>query len=216
MKTQHVVQKRVLKALLAAACIASLSIAAQAAPPDHAPAYGSRNNGHRNDRGQGHNNRDRSTYQTFTGQVSNVRGQQFDLRVGGTTYNVYASSRLPSGLDQNDSVRVYGQRSGNNDIRNANVSIIGNNNGNRWDNNGHRWGNNNGNNRWGNYQTFTGTVTDVESNSKFEVRVGGNTYDVYPSGTARRVDEGDIVRIYGRRYGNNDIRNANVVVVRNR
>jgi hypothetical protein len=136
---------------------------------------------------------------------------------------VYASSRLPNGLDQNDSVRVYGQRYGNNDIRNANVSIIGNNNDNRWNNNGHHWGNNNNNNnnkwdnnnRWGNYQTFTGTVTEVESNSEFEVRIGGSTYDVYPSGTTQRVNKGDTVRIYGQRSGNNDIRNANVVIISN-
>jgi hypothetical protein len=60
-------------------------------------------------------------------------------------------------------------------------------------------------------------VTDVESASKFDVRIGGKIYNVYPSGNAaRRVDKGDIVRIYGQRYGDNDIRNANVVVVRNR
>ena len=62
----------------------------------------------------------------MTGLVSNVKGQQFDLRAGTTTYNVYASTRLPSGLRQGVTVRVYGERYGNNDIRNATVLIFRN------------------------------------------------------------------------------------------
>jgi hypothetical protein len=148
-------------------------------------------------------------YQTFTGQASNVKDRQFDLRVGGSSYDVYASSRLPNGLRSGDTVRVYGQRYGNNDIRNANVTVI------RKGNNPGNWGNNN--NSWGEYRTFSGTVTKIDSRSKFEVRIGNDTYDVYPSGlTPRQLSRNDVVRIYGRRYGNNDIRNANVVIVQNR
>lgn len=67
------------------------------------------------------------------------------------------------------------------------------------------------------YRTFTGTVERVESDSKFELRSDGRTYDVYVSGrTPRRLDKRDVVRVYGYRYGNNDIRNASVTIVRNR
>jgi hypothetical protein len=128
---------------------------------------------------------------------------RFNIQEGNTEYNVYLSTNAPRRLDRGDIVRVYGRRYGDNDIRNANVTIISN--------------TGNGSGQYGNYQTFTGTVTDVESASKFDVRIGGKIYNVYPSGNAaRRVDKGDIVRIYGQRYGDNDIRNANVVVVRNR
>jgi len=41
------------------------------------------------------------------------------------TYNVYASSST-RGLSTGDEVRIYGQRSGDNDIRNSNVSITRN------------------------------------------------------------------------------------------
>ena len=67
------------------------------------------------------------------------------------------------------------------------------------------------------YRTFTGTVVKVESNSKFELRANGRTYDVYISGRlSRRLDRRDVVRVYGYRHGNNDIRNANVSILRNR
>jgi len=219
MKLQNAVWKKLLKASLAAAftvtpLIAGVSVV-QAAPSNYAPAKGHWNN----DRGNGHdrnNNRgdknksDSNSYQTFTGQASNVQGQQFKLRVGSTTYDVYASSRLPNGINQNSLVRVYGQRYGVNDIRNANVSVVSN-NGDRWKNNRDRHDNNHGNT----YQTFTGTVNNVESNSKFDIRVGNQTYNVYPSGRVPgQISKNDTVRIYGQRYGVNDIRNANVVIVR--
>jgi len=67
------------------------------------------------------------------------------------------------------------------------------------------------------YQTFTGKVSKVNSRSQFNLRVGNTTYDVYLSGNAsRKLDKNDVVRVYGYRYGVNDIRNANVTLVRNR
>lgn len=67
------------------------------------------------------------------------------------------------------------------------------------------------------YRTFTGTVERVNSSSHFRLRSGGQTYDVYASGRmSRRLDRNDVVRVYGYRYGSNDIRNANVTVLRNR
>jgi hypothetical protein len=32
----------------------------------------------------------------------------------------------------------------------------------------------------------------------------------------RNLDRGDVVRVYGRRYGDNDIRNASINILRNR
>lgn len=214
MNTQNAVWKKVLKMSLAGTfAISPITMGAsvaQAAPPRQAPAYGYRDKD---------GNRDRKNYQTLTGRVSNVKGQQFDLRVGNTTYNILASSRLPNGLNQGDNVRVYGERYGNNNMRNANVSVIGNNDRGKWDNNRDRWDNNrrnDRNDRWDNYQTFTGRVTDVESRSKFNVRIGNDTFNVYPSGhVPNKISENDTVRIYGQRYGDNDIRNANVVIVSN-
>jgi len=82
----------------------------------------------------------------------------------------------------------------------------------------HSWPNNHGDrNRHERYQTFVGVVTNVESASKFELRSNGRAYDVYVSGRlSRRLDRNDRVSVYGYRYGNNDIRNANVEILRNR
>ena len=71
-------------------------------------------------------NNDGNRYQTFSGVVTNLRNnREFDIRVGGTTYNVYANNEVRN-LSNNDQVRIYGQRVGSNDIRNASVSIIRN------------------------------------------------------------------------------------------
>ena len=144
-------------------------------------------------------------FRTFTGRVTSVESNsRFNIEVGNTDYNVYLSTSAPRRLDKGDTVRVYGRRYGNNDIRNANVSILYNTPG-------------NGSTQWGNFETFTGVVTDVESNSKFSVRIGNTIYNVYPSGRVPgQISRNDRVRIYGRRYGNNDIRNANVAIIRNR
>jgi hypothetical protein len=71
-------------------------------------------------------NNSNSNYRTFTGTVTKVSNNRFDIRVGNITYNVAASSRPPRSLDRGDVVRVYGERFGQNDIRNASVSIINN------------------------------------------------------------------------------------------
>lgn len=68
-----------------------------------------------------------------------------------------------------------------------------------------------------NYRTFTGTVERVNSSSKFRLRSNGESYDVYVSRRLpRHLDKNDVVRVYGHRYGVNDIRNANVTILRNR
>ena len=64
--------------------------------------------------------------QSYIGIVTSVRSnREFDVRVGSKIYNVYASSDT-RGLSKNDEVRVYGQRSGDNDIRYARVNITRN------------------------------------------------------------------------------------------
>lgn len=71
-------------------------------------------------------NNDGNRYQTFSGIVTNVRNsREFDVRVGGTTYNVYANNAARN-LNRNDEVRIYGQRIGGNDIRNASVTVTRN------------------------------------------------------------------------------------------
>jgi len=67
------------------------------------------------------------------------------------------------------------------------------------------------------YRTFTGRVTDVNSNGEFKLRVGNQALDVFTNNRLPRgFDEGDVVRVYGRRTGSNDVRNANVSIVNNR
>jgi hypothetical protein len=143
-------------------------------------------------------------YRTFTGRVTSVESNsRFNIKDGNTEYNVYLSTSAPRMLDKDDIVRVYGRRYGNNDIRNASVSIIANTPG-------------NGSTQWGDYQTFTGIAGTVQD-QRFRLEVGGTTYDVYASSRLpAELDRGDRVRVYGRRYGDNDIRNATVVVIRNR
>ena len=241
---------------------------AQADPPDYAPAYGRRakdkkdKRDRRDDRynrdrdDNNYDNRDdnydrdnRDNYDrnnnrnnaTYTGTVTNVRaGNSFDLRANGRTYNVYTPSGVPRGLSRGDEVRVYGRLSGDNDIRNASVSILtnrrdnngrdGNYTGGRYDPNGKLGGNGNygnggyGNGNYGNggygnsngYQSYTGVVTNVRSSREFDVRINGRTYNVYASASTRGLSKGDEVSIYGQRSGDNDIRNANARITRNR
>jgi hypothetical protein len=120
-------------------------ISAQADPPRHAPAYGRRDKNskgrydrnrnsrnRRNDRNRNNrnnhnqNNRNRNNdYRSYAGVVTKVHSKKkFDIRADGRTYNVTLSNNAPRNLSRNDYVRVYGKRSGNNDIKNASVSIL--------------------------------------------------------------------------------------------
>ena len=83
--------------------------------------YGYGNNGYGNNGGNSYGN------QSFTGRVTSVKSRdEFDIRIGNTTYNVYTDSRLTRPLRVGDTVRVYGQRVGKNDIRNASASLLSN------------------------------------------------------------------------------------------
>ncbi len=157
-------------------------------------------------------NNDGGRYQTFNGTVVNLRNdREFDIRDGGRTYNVVASSSTRN-LSNGDTVRIYGQRIGDNDIRNANVTITRNNgNSDRYDDR-----NNDRNGDDGNYQTFRGIVRDVRNDREFNVIIGLKTYNVTASSSTNGLSRGDEVRVYGQRFGDNDIRNANVTITRNR
>ena len=219
-------QINISRTLLALALVGTSAVAplmaptAQAAPPSYAPAYGRRARQiERYDRQRYDNDRDyRERYDRnprnnrkrigYVGTVSNVRsGNSFDLNVNGHIYNVYTATTLPRDLSRGDAVRVDGRPYGDNDIRNATVRVTSNNR-----NDPRRDDRNDGNR----YQTFTGIVTDVHNSREFDIRVGGTTYNVYANNSAPRLSNSDTVRIYGQRSGNNDIRNASVVVTRNR
>jgi hypothetical protein len=89
--------------------------------PHRGPVYNPGHNGN-----FGWNNRS-NTYNTYTGVVTRVESSRsFAVRANGQTFDVYTDAGLPRGFDKGDTVRVYGVRSGGNDIRNASVSIINN------------------------------------------------------------------------------------------
>ena len=236
---------KISRALLAAVLTSVFTVAplmapvAQADPPRHAPAYGRRaKDAKKRDkkydkRDQKRDDYDRDRYDRdrydrdgdyrnrydrdernnrnnaiYSGTVTNVRsGNSFDLRTNGRTYNVYTASGIPRGLSRGDEVNVYGRPYGDNDIRNATVRVTDNNR-----NDPRRDDNNDGNR----YRTFSGIVTSVRNSREFDVRIGGTTYNVYANNAPRNLDRDDAVRIYGQRTGDNDIRNANVTVTRNR
>jgi len=148
-------------------------------------------------------NQNNNNNRSYTGRVTNVDSdQRFDLTIDGTTYNVITSSRLPRRLNKGDQVRVFGRRSGDNDIINATVVVI-NNNGNNYNN-------------YNNFRTYTGRVTNVDSDQRFDLNVDGTTYNVISTTRLpRRLNEGDQVRVFGRPIGDNDISSASVVVINN-
>lgn len=149
----------------------------------------------------GDNNGYRNDYRSYTGIVTEVRNdREFNVGVGGATYNVYTTASTLD-LDRGDTVRVYGQRYGVNNIRNANVTIVRN---------------DGDNNTYGFYRTYFGVVTNLRNDREFDVLIGGTTYNVYASSGTSGLNNGDEVRIYGQRFGDNDIRNSNVIITRNR
>lgn len=67
-----------------------------------------------------------------------------------------------------------------------------------------------------NNATFSGVVTNVRSGTSFDLRANGRTYNVHTSsGVPRGLSRGDKVSVYGRLYGDNDIRNATVRITDN-
>ncbi len=57
----------------------------------------------------------------------------------------------------------------------------------------------------------------MNSDERFRILVGRTTYDVSAnSRLPRRLNNGDVVRVYGQVVNGNDVRNASVVVLQNR
>ena len=167
-------------------------------------SYGTGRYGDRNgDRNRDDNRRDFATYTGVVTEVKNSR--EFRVRANGRDYDVYSDGSTRD-LDRGDEVRVYGQLYGTNDIRDARVTITRNR-----DRNDDRFG---GDSR--DYRTYTGEVVSIKNSREFRVRANGREYDVYADSSTRGLDRGDEVRIYGRLYGTNDIRNANVRITRDR
>jgi hypothetical protein len=140
-------------------------------------------------------NRNRYNSQSFTGRVTDVDSdRRFDIKVNDKEYNVYTRDRLPRQLNRGDYVRVYGDRVGDNGIRNATVALLDNND--------------------GDYKSFTGQVTDVDSRQKFDIVANGKKYNVYTrNDVPRHLNRGDYVKVYGVRTGDNGIRNATVTIL---
>jgi hypothetical protein len=64
--------------------------------------------------------------------------------------------------------------------------------------------------------TFVGRVIRDRGGNVFDMSDNGKTYNVYAiNRTPRRLSKGDIVRVTGRRYGENDIREARLRIVDN-
>lgn len=133
--------------------------------------------------------------QTFDGTVTRLNSdRQFDIKSNGKTYNVYLDSDAPRGLSVEDEVRVYGFRFGDNDIRNASVQIT--------------------QGRRSSKDEFDGQMVNWRDDSSFDIRVNGKVYNVYMNHRApRRLANGDTIRVRGTRYGDNDIRDAEVTSI---
>lgn len=152
-------------------------------------------------------NDNRRDFNTYIGEVTEVKSdREFGVRIDGRSYDVYAdnSSRR---VNRGDIVKITGQRVGTNDIREARVTVTRSND--------NRYGNDrSGNDNYGTARSYDGVVTRVKNSREFEVRVDGRTYQVTSESELRNLNRGDEVRIYGRSYGNNEIRNANVRITR--
>ena len=140
--------------------------------------------------------------QTFTGTViQSMSDERFDVRVEDMILKVKTAYRMPRRLDNGDVVRVVGERSGDKSIERARVEVI-------------QRAKDNDRNR---DESFTGVITKIKSDRRFEFRVDRKTFDVYTADRlSRYLKEGDVVRVTGRRSGNSDINNARVVELNRR
>ena len=118
MKTQKAVLGKVFKGvLLGAICVTPLIGSMTPAQADK-PGWSHGHNDH---------NRDKNHFETFTGTVTKVDSDRhFDIRVNGHTYNVELAGRAPRHFDRGEGGRVYGHRSGINNIINGRVDIVKN------------------------------------------------------------------------------------------
>ena len=217
MKNFHNIRTQIWGIALLVAFTGAPLITATAAPDPNPPASADnarRSDDRRNDdRRRDDDNRRDNRYEsasTYRGTVEILLpDNEFNARINGRIYKVYSLGSTRD-LRVGDAIDIDGQMDRGVNIRNARVSINRRNDNNDRDNN--NWPNFGDNRR--DFNTYTGEVTDVQSDRKFEVRIDGRNYDVTTDSSTRRVNRGDIVRITGRREGNNDIREARLTVTR--
>jgi hypothetical protein len=134
---------------------------------------------------------------TFTGMVIKVdSNQRFDIRVGQKTYSVKTAVGLPRSVKKGDLVRVSGRKKAN-FIDHARVEIL-----------------RSASSKYQN-ESFTGIITTINSDRRFDLRINGKIFHVTAAGQLPRyLKRGDKVRITGRKSGGN-ITNAQVVRLNN-
>jgi len=135
---------------------------------------------------------------TLTGTVIKVdSNQRFDIRAGEKTYTVKTAVGLPRSVRKGDAVRVSGRKVGNS-IDHARVEIL------RSASNEYH------------EESFTGIITKIHSDRRFDIRINGKIFNVTTAGQLPRyLKRGDKVRITGRKSGGNDITNAKVIRLNN-
>ena len=172
-----------------------------------------------NNRNDPRRDNDRNDYESprnYRGTVAILLpNNEFNARIDGRIYKIYALESTRD-LRVGDPITIYGQMDRGVNIRGARVTVE-----NYRDNN---WRDTDRDNNWrpGGYDNsrdfdnYRGEVTDVRNNREFDVVMDGRTYNVYADNSTKRLSRGDIVRVTGKRTGSNDIREAQVKILRNR
>jgi len=219
-------------AAFAAAPVFGTTGISQAAPPDHAPAYGYRNRNDNNydrhrdddDDDDDRDNRDRDnfTYDNYDNStrslegvvVNDLRGRDFVLRLdNGRNVRVQLDEREPQRLSQGDRVRVQGSFDQTNRDNRSNTRYNDNLVFRADDVRIIRDRNNGNNNNYNGRRTLTGVVTRVRSDQRFTLSALNRTFEVASSSRLPRTfKSGNLVRITGDMRDNN-ITNASVTIV---
>lgn len=207
--TQFITKNIDFKKVAFAAMAASLVLAplsSQAAPPDHAPAYGYRNkqNGNAQNRNaqnrnvirdrnnDGYDDRDRDR----DGDLDEDDG--YDYRDTGAYQNRYGNNgNYNNGYYNNggyyDNGNVYYPNTDSRDYRDNNRNGVDD----RFENS----------NRGGVFTTITGVVTRDLQGRRFEITSNGRTYVVFArNNEPLRLTRGDQVRVSGRVFSNTNTR----------
>lgn len=172
---------------------------------------GNRDNNWNDNRGGNDN-----SYRNYRGTVAILLpGNEFNARIDGRIYKIYALESTRD-LRVGDPITIYGQMDRGVNIRSARITVEKYRDSDR--NNDYRdnnWRPGDYNNQR-DFDTYVGEVTDVKNSREFNVRVDGRTFIVYADKATKRLSRGDTVRVYGKRVGSNDIREAKVNITRNR
>lgn len=151
----------------------------------------------------------RQRYITIVGDVTmsySTMGKlrRLEVHADGETYKVYPEDDTRLKVSLHDTVRVRGQLEGERNIREARVAILD-------------WADNPATSAGApqSDRLFEGEVTEITSDERFDLRVDGKTYNVFPiNGVPRALRTRQIVQVRGWRYGNNDIRDAYITILR--